>query len=265
MSERVPQISVILPVFNEEGNLGPLLEEIAATLRARGEGFEVIAVDDASTDGSLARLRAAQPVHPELRILRHRFNAGQSAAFAAGFARARGAVVVMLDADGQNDPHDIPALLDALQPGIACVTGIRRKREDSGVRRLSSRLANAYRNWITGDRVTDAGCTFRVVRREALCEVPVFNGLHRFLPTILRRQGFVVVERPVNHRPRTQGLSKYGVGNRLWRGIRDCFAMRWYAARAIRADRLHPEEERPAAPNGSQSPVSPGENRPHGE
>lgn len=245
MSDPIPQVSVILPVFNEEDNLEPLLGEITTTLRKLGRPFEILAVDDASTDGSLARLRALQRVHPELRLLRHRFNSGQSAAFAAGFAHAHGAVVVTLDADGQNDPHDIPALLGALIPGVACVTGIRRKREDSGLRRFSSRLANAYRNWITGDRVTDAGCTFRAVQREALCEVPVFNGLHRFLPTILRRQGFTVVELPVNHRPRTRGVSKYGVRNRLWRGIRDCFAMRWYAARAIRADRLHPEEPRP--------------------
>ena len=250
MSDPIPQVSVILPVFNEEENLEPLLNEITTTLRMLGGPFEILAVDDASTDGSLARLHALQRVHPELRLLRHRFNSGQSAAFAAGFAHARGAVVVTLDADGQNDPHDIPALLGALNPGIACVTGIRRKREDSGLRRFSSRLANAYRNWITGDRVTDAGCTFRAVRREALREVPVFNGLHRFLPTILRRQGFTVLELPVNHRPRTRGVSKYGVRNRLWRGIRDCFAMRWYAARAIRADRLHPEEPRPTLAPG---------------
>lgn len=247
MSENVPQISVVLPVFNEEGNLEPLLGEIVSTLRSRGEAFEVLAVDDASSDGSLAKLRELRAMHPELRILRHRFNAGQSAAFTAGFAHARGSVVITLDADGQNDPRDIPALLGALRPGVACVTGIRRKREDSRLRRLSSRLANTYRNWITGDRVTDAGCTFRAVRREALREVPVFNGLHRFLPTILRRQGFVVVELPVNHRPRRMGTSKYGVRNRLWRGIRDCFAMRWYAARAIPADRLHPEEDQPAS------------------
>lgn len=250
MSDPIPQVSVILPVFNEEDNLEPLLSEITTTLRKLDRPFEILAVDDASTDGSLARLRALQRVHPELRLLRHRFNSGQSAAFAAGFAHARGAVVVTLDADGQNDPHDIPALLGALNPGTACVTGIRRKREDSGLRRFSSRLANAYRNWITGDRVTDAGCTFRAVRREALREVPVFNGLHRFLPTILRRQGFTVVERPVNHRPRTRGISKYGVRNRLWRGIRDCFAMRWYAARAIPADRLHPEEAQPTPAPG---------------
>jgi dolichol-phosphate mannosyltransferase len=154
-------------------------------------------------------------------------------------------VVVTLDADGQNDPADIPALLAALRPGVDCVTGVRTQRQDSFVKRVSSRVANAYRNWITGDRVTDAGCTFRAVRRAALREVPVFNGLHRFLPTILRRQGFTVAELPVNHRPRTRGVSKYGVGNRLWRGLRDCFAMRWYAARVIPADRLLPETESP--------------------
>lgn len=247
MSPPTPEVSIVLPVFNERDNLGPLLAEIRTALESAGRRYEVLAVDDASTDGSAATLEALKTAHPQLRLLRHRRNCGQSAAFAAGFAHARGAVVVMLDADGQNDPHDIPALLDALRPGIDCVTGVRRKRQDSAVKRFSSRIANAYRNWITGDHVTDAGCTFRAVRRAALREVPVFNGLHRFLPTILRRQGFRVVEIPVNHRPRTRGVSKYGVGNRLWRGLRDCFAMRWYAARAIPADRLFPEDVGPGA------------------
>lgn len=245
MTASPPQVSVVLPVFNEAESLPPLLAEIAAALRGCGRTFEIIAVDDASTDGSLAVLKELRGRHPELRVLRHRRNCGQSAAFAAGFAHARGEVVVTLDADGQNDPADIPALLAALQPGVDCVTGVRVQRQDSFVKRVSSRVANAYRNWITGDRVTDAGCTFRAVRRAALREVPVFNGLHRFLPTILRRQGFTVAELPVNHRPRTRGVSKYGVSNRLWRGLRDCFAMRWYAARAIPADRLLPETESP--------------------
>ncbi|MCZ7638194.1 MAG: glycosyltransferase family 2 protein [Verrucomicrobia bacterium] len=247
MTGIAPQLTVVLPVFNEAENLPPLIAELTATLRPLGTPFEIIAVDDASTDASVAVLQALQTPYPELRLLRHRFNAGQSAAFAAGFAHARGAVIVMLDADGQNDPHDIPSLLAALRPDVACVTGVRQQRQDSRVRKLSSRFANTYRNWITGDHITDAGCTFRVVRREALREVPVFNGLHRFLPTILRRQGFTVLERPVHHRSRTRGVSKYGVRNRLWRGLRDCFAMRWYAARAIRADRLHPESEPPPA------------------
>lgn len=248
MTASPPDVSVVLPVFNEAESLPPLLEEITAALRGSGRSFEIIAVDDASTDGSVAVLRELRGRHPELRVLRHRHNCGQSAAFAAGFAHARGEVVVTLDADGQNDPADIPALLAALRPGVDCVTGVRARRQDSFVKRVSSRLANAYRNWITGDRVTDAGCTFRAVRRAALREVPVFNGLHRFLPTILRRQGFTVAELRVNHRPRTRGVSKYGVGNRLWRGLRDCFAMRWYAARAIPADRLLPEADSPPVP-----------------
>lgn len=243
-------VTVVLPVFNERDNLAPLLDEIAAALRPTGRPFEIVAVDDASTDGSVEALQGLRTRHPGLRVLRHRRNCGQSAAFAAGFAAARGGVVVTLDADGQNNPADIPALLEALGPGIACATGIRRKRQDSSVKRWSSRIANAYRNWITGDRVSDAGCTFRAVRREALREIPVFNGLHRFLPSILRWQGYRVVELPVNHRPRTRGVSKYGVGNRLWRGIRDCFAMRWYSARAIPADRVAVDPEREPGPPG---------------
>lgn len=248
MTSAAPQVSVVLPVFNEAENLPPLLDEIAGTLRGLGKTFEILAVDDASTDGSVAVLEALRRRHPELRVLRHRRNCGQSAAFASGFAHARGEVVVTLDADGQNDPHDLPALLAALQPGVDCVTGIRTRRQDTWVKRLSSRIANAYRNWMTGDRVTDAGCTFRVIRRAALREVPVFNGMHRFLPTLLRWQGFTVVEVPVNHRPRTRGVSKYGVGNRLWRGLRDCLAMRWYAARALPADRLWPETDSAPSP-----------------
>lgn len=248
MTSAPPQISVVLPVFNEAENLPPLLDEIAGTLRGLGKTFEILAVDDASTDGSVAVLESLRRRHPELRVLRHRRNCGQSAAFASGFAHARGEVVVTLDADGQNDPHDLPTLLAALRPGVDCVTGIRTRRQDTWVKRLSSRIANAYRNWMTGDRVTDAGCTFRVIRRAALREVPVFNGMHRFLPTLLRWQGFTVVEVPVNHRPRTRGVSKYGVGNRLWRGLRDCLAMRWYAARALPADRLLPEPDSAPSP-----------------
>jgi len=142
-----------------------------------------------------------------------------------------------MDADQQNDPADIPALLGALDADTAAVCGVRRKHEDSFMRRVSSRIANGFRNAITGDRITDAGCTFRALRRNALRELPVFNGLHRFLPTILRLQGCKAKELPVNHRPRTRGTAKYGVANRMWRGIRDCFAMRWYRARCLPAQR----------------------------
>ena len=176
--------------------------------------------------------------YPSLRVVKHRVNSGESAAQATGFRAACGELIVTMDADQQNDPADIPALLEALTPETACVCGVRRSREDDFVKRASSRLANAFRNFVTGDRIRDAGCTFRVIRRRALAEVPVFNGMHRFLPSLLRAQGYRVAEIFVNHRPRTRGSSKYGIGNRLWRGIRDCFAMRWYRARAVPADRI---------------------------
>ncbi len=239
-----PVYSVILPIFNEEKNVGPLLDEISAALTPLGRSFEVLAVDDCSRDGSLAVLRALQADHPQLRVIRHRTNCGQSAAFASGLRLARGEIFITLDSDRQNDPADLPRLLAALQEGVAAVVGVRRRREDPPLRRVSSRLANAYRDLLTGVRVRDAGCFLRVLRRETVRELPVFNGLHRFVVTILHYQGYRVVEVEVNHRPRTAGRSNYGIGNRLWRGIRDCFAMRWYRSRALPGDRVLPEEHR---------------------
>jgi glycosyltransferase involved in cell wall biosynthesis len=233
-----PEISVVIPVFNEEKNLEPLLQELLPVLERLGRPFEVLCVDDCSTDRSLELLRSLRQRYPWLRVLRHQVNSGESAAEATGFAQARGAIVVTMDADLQNDPADIPRLLDMLTPETAAVCGIRRKREDDWVKRLSSRLANRFRNAITGDRIADAGCTFRALRRAALREVLVFNGLHRFLPTILRLQGYGVRECLVNHRPRVSGVSKYGVGNRLWRGILDCLVMRWYRRRCVAGTRF---------------------------
>jgi len=234
----VPEISVVIPVFNEEENLPPLLDELAPVLESRSRLFEVICVNDASTDNSLKVLQNLQLTRPWLRIVTHKINSGESAGEATGFRAARGDIVITMDADQQNDPADIPAMLEMLTPEIAAVCGVRRKRRDTIVKRISSRTANAFRNLITGDRIVDAGCTFRVLRRSALQEVPAFNGMHRFLPSILRFQGYKAVEILVNDRRRTRGYSKYGVGNRLWRGIRDCFAMRWYHARCLRGDRL---------------------------
>ncbi len=243
-------VSVVIPVFNEEENLTPLLAETESVLRSLGRPFEVLCVDDCSTDGSLAVLQDLAKTRPWLRIVRHRVNSGESAAEASGFRHARGAIVITMDADQQNDPADIPALINALGDGIAAVCGVRRVRRDNEVRRLSSRIANGFRNAVTGDRIADAGCTFRALRREALAEVPVFNGMHRFLPTILRLQGYRVEEILVNHRPRTLGSSRYGVGNRVWRGLVDCFAIRWLRARSVRGDRVLPE-----APNGELRPT----------
>jgi glycosyltransferase involved in cell wall biosynthesis len=201
----------------------------------------VVCVDDCSTDGSLAVLKALRAERSNLRIVRHRINSGESAGEATGFAHARGDTIITIDADQQNDPADIPRLLAGLKPGVDCVCGVRRKREDDWLKRVSSRIANGFRNAVTGDRIADAGCTYRAIRRAAVREIPVFNGMHRFLPTMLRCQGYGVVEIPVNHRPRTRGLSKYGLHNRLWRGLKDCFAMRWYRLRALRGDRIEGE------------------------
>lgn len=234
-------LSVVVPVYNEVDNVAPLAHEIALALTALAEPGEMVFVDDASSDGTVDALRALGL--PGLRVICHNRNCGQSAAVASGMRAARGAWVATLDGDGQNDPADLPAMLmRARQEGVDCVTGVRRRRRDNWLRRFSSRVANGFRNWITGDRISDSGCGIRVVRRSALREVPVFNGMHRFLPTLLRGQGFRVLEQEVNHRERLRGTSKYGVHNRLWRGIRDCFGIRWYLSRTVPGVREHGED-----------------------
>ncbi|MFG0320058.1 MAG: glycosyltransferase family 2 protein [Planctomycetota bacterium JB042] len=227
-----PRVSVVVPVYDEEGAVAALAREIHAVLAGERIPHEIVFVDDASRDRTVAVLEETSADVPTLVVARHERNCGQSAAVATGFRRARGDVVVTLDGDGQNDPADIPRLLAALA-GADAATGVRTKRHDSFVRRASSRIANGFRNAVTGDRVVDAGCGIRAVDRRALREVPVFNGMHRFLPTLLRAEGFTVAEIPVSHRPRTTGRSKYGIGNRLFRGIVDCLAIRWWRARAV--------------------------------
>jgi dolichol-phosphate mannosyltransferase len=235
------ELSVVIPIYNEEENIEPLLKELFFILRNLGRTFEVICVDDASTDNSISVLEGMKKIYTELRIIRHRINCGESAADATGFARARGSIIITIDGDQQNDPDDIPLLLEALKDADA-VCGVRKKREDDWVKRISSFIANGFRNWITGDTISDAGCTFRALRTRSLREIPVFNGMHRFLPTLLRLQGYRVKEIPVNHRPRTRGKSKYGIGNRMFRGLVDCFAMRWWQRRCLTGDRIHIED-----------------------
>jgi dolichol-phosphate mannosyltransferase len=231
------RLSVVVPAYNEEENVVPLAEEIVSALDGLPGGFELILIDDASTDATSRLIRQIRD--PRVRGVFHRLNCGQSAAVGSGFQAARGEWVATLDGDGQNDPADLPAMLaQATRERVDCVTGVRKKRQDTFIRRFSSKVANGFRNWITGDQVSDSGCGIRVVRRAALREIPVFNGMHRFLPTLLRGQGFTVLETEVNHRERLRGTSKYGVHNRLWRGIRDCFGIRWYLKRAVRSDRL---------------------------
>jgi dolichol-phosphate mannosyltransferase len=228
----VPELSLVIPVYNEQDNLPILAAEIAAAIRPLGLPYEVLFVDDGSTDESPAVLAHLARADPALRVLRQRRNSGQSAALDAGFRQARGAVVVTLDADLQNDPADIPRLLAALD-SCDVVCGVRRKRQDGWLRRVSSRIANAVRNRVTHETVTDVGCTLRAVRAEYLGRIPVFAGMHRFLPTLLRLAGARVTEVEVNHRPRLHGEPKYNIRNRVWRATADLLGVRWLQQRWI--------------------------------
>jgi glycosyltransferase involved in cell wall biosynthesis len=221
-----PGLSVVIPVFDEAENLRPLWESLRPVLEATGESYEVLFVDDGSTDGSGRILDELAAAEPRVRVLHLDRNWGQSAAFDAGFRASRGRWVVTMDADLQNDPADIPRLLER-RPVADVVCGIRTRRRDPWMRRVSSRIANAFRNLVTGDRITDVGCSLRVYRGDLVRRIHLYRGFHRFLPTLLRMEGARVVEVPVSHRPRHAGRSKYGIHNRLWRGLVDCFGIRW--------------------------------------
>ncbi len=240
------ELSVILPCFNEAACVAELTAELNTVLDRLGTASEMIFVNDASTDHTPDVLKDLQQHYPRVRIIHHQQRSGQSAGHASGFRLARGTSIVTMDADGQNDPADIPRLLKALE-GADAVCGIRRQRQDAWVKRVSSRIANRFRNAITREHITDAGCAYRALRSSVLAEIPVFNGMHRFLPTILRMQGYRVIEIDVNHRPRRAGVSKYGINNRLWRGLIDCMAIRWLQSRAVPGHRVLSVDEVPSA------------------
>lgn len=225
-------LSLVIPVFNEEGNLALLVEEIHSALATYPDDYEILFVDDGSTDNSLQQLRELAARDAQLRLLRLLKNCGQSAAFDAGFHAARAPLIATLDADLQNDPADLPRLLSEL-PDCDVVCGVRTDRRDPWLRLISSHLANSVRNRLTRDSITDVGCSLRVYRAEFLRSVPMFDGMHRFLPTLLRKQGARVKEVRVGHRPRLHGQGKYGIHNRLWRGIADLLAVRWMLKRWI--------------------------------
>ena len=229
-----PDLSVVFPVYNEEENVPILLDEIARALDGKRWSYEVVAVDDGSTDRSLEVLRQQRAKHPTLRVLALEKNSGQTAALDAGWRNARGKYVVSLDADLQNDPADIPRMMEKLaESGADMVIGVRVNRQDTWSRRLQSKIGNGVRNWITRDQITDTGCSLKLARREAIEPVRLFTGMHRFLPTLVRYAGYSVVEMPVNHRPRQFGQSKYGAMNRAFRGLADCFAVRWMGKRVL--------------------------------
>jgi glycosyltransferase involved in cell wall biosynthesis len=227
-------LSLVVPVLDEEESLPRLVEEVRAALAPLGLDWELLLVDDGSRDRSLAVMRELSAADPRLRVLVHRRSAGQSAALASGFRAARGEIVVTLDADLQNDPADIPRLLERLGTGDCdCVSGVREGRQDSWVRKVSSRIANRVRNWATDEALADVGCSLKAYRREFLLHLPLFDGMHRFLPTLVRWNGARIAEIPVGHRPRRFGVAKYGIGNRLWRALADLWAVRWMRRRWI--------------------------------
>jgi dolichol-phosphate mannosyltransferase len=245
-----PDLSVVFPVFNEEENLPILMGEITRALGGTPWSYEVIAVDDGSRDNSLLVLDELRAVHPQLRVLTFTKNSGQTAALDAGWRAARGRYVISLDADLQNDPADIPGMVHKLEEsGVDMVIGVRVNRHDTWSRRMQSKIGNGVRNWLTHDQVTDTGCSLKLVKREAVEKVKLFTGMHRFLPTLVRLQGYKVNEMPVNHRARQFGVSKYGAMNRAFRGLVDCLAVRWMGSRLLKYEvsEIHPDGEGPRA------------------
>jgi dolichol-phosphate mannosyltransferase len=226
-------VSIVIPAYNEVESLDPLLTELRDALANVPGTHEIVLVDDGSSDGTGERIRAEAARDPRIRPVLLERNAGQSAALAAGLSRARGNVIVTLDADLQNDPADLPRLLAALE-NADVVSGVRANRQDSWVRLTSSRIANATRRFALGDPVTDIGCSFKAYRREALEGLPMFVGVHRFLPALCVFRGAKLVEVQLAHRARRHGVSKYGVSNRLWRGLRDLVGVRWLKSRLVR-------------------------------
>ena len=236
-----PALSVVVPVYNEEGNVASLVGEILAALRGRldapgghGAGFEIVFVDDDSRDATLERLRALQAATPELRVLHHLRNSGQSAAIRNGVKAARAPWIATLDGDGQNDPADIPKLLaerDRAAPEVKMFAGWRVNRRDSGSKRWASKWANAIRARMLHDATPDTGCGTKLFEREAFLELPAFDHMHRFLPALMQRAGWKTVSVPVNHRPRASGTSKYNNLQRALVGLRDLRGVAWLIAR----------------------------------
>ena len=231
-----PQLSVVVPVFNERDNVGPLLREILGALRGRVE-FEVVFVDDDSKDDTLAALRALKAEAPELRVLHHVRQSGQSTAIRTGVKAARGAWIATLDGDGQNDPADIPKLLaarDAASRDIKLFAGWRVERRDSGSKRWASKWANAIRARMLRDDTPDTGCGIKLFEREAFLDLPYFDHMHRYLPALMQRAGWKTVSVPVNHRARSSGVSKYNNLHRALVGIRDLRGVAWLITRSKR-------------------------------
>ena len=225
-----PDISIIIPLYNEVDNIEPLGYSIINAMQ--GQNYEVVFVDDGSADGSTQKLREWCAQHTNFRTIYFRKNAGQTAAMDAGFRHALGKYVVSMDADMQNDPADIPKLLEKLNT-YDMVCGWRQKRNDPWIKRISSKVANYIRNKLSREDIRDTGCSLKAYRRECLDHIKLYNGMHRFLPTLFKMEGFTVTEIVVNHYPRKFGKSKYGISNRAFRAFVDLLVVRWMKKRKL--------------------------------
>ena len=229
------EISVVVPVYNEEANLPILVPKLVEVFDRLGSLYEMIFVDDGSSDGSRRLLKEMASQVPSLRWVGLKQNRGLSTALLAGMREAQGRIIVTLDSDLQNDPEDIPRLLNHLDR-YDMATGWRQKREDPWLKRIASRIANSVRNRLSGERINDSACTLRVFKRECLQDIPIFNGMHRFMSTLVKMRGYRIVEVPVTHHPRKYGESKYNIRNRMWRSFVDLLAVRWMKGRRIQYD-----------------------------
>ena len=228
-------LSIVIPVYNERDNLVPLEEKLEKVLSKLQLSYEIIMVDDGSVDGSPHIINSIKNNNPRIKLIRFGSNHGQSAAFAAGFKAARGKYFVTLDADLQNNPADIPLLLEKMDE-YDMVCGWRFKRNDPWIKRVSSKIGNAVRNSLSQEEIADTGCSLKAFRRECFNNVKIFKGMHRFFPTLMKMEGFRVTQVKVSHHPRLHGESKYNIRNRLFSSLHDLMAIRWMKKRQINYD-----------------------------
>ena len=229
------EISIIVPVYNERENLVLLDQEITKSIKPLNKNFEVILVDDGSMDGSSELIRVLQEKNSTIRLIRFGHNHGQTAAFAAGFDKARGDIIITMDADLQNSPSDIPLLLTAIKD-YDVVCGWRHKRNDPWIKKISSKVANSVRNSLSDESIADTGCSLKAFRRECFKDIKLYNGMHRFFPTLMKMEGFSVTQVKVGHYPRIHGHSKYNIRNRLFASFKDLLAIRWMKKRQLNYD-----------------------------
>jgi glycosyltransferase involved in cell wall biosynthesis len=228
----VPEISIVIPVYNEEENIPILATALDDVMVKTGRSYEAIFVDDGSTDGSESALKKVRSENPNLRTIRFKHNAGQTAAMDAGFRAARGKFVVSMDADLQSDPNDIPLMLEGLK-SYDLVCGWRHKRNDPWIKLISARVANFVRNKLSDEDIKDIGCSLKAYKKECLDKIKLYNGMHRFLPTLFKMEGFTVTEVKVSHFPRKHGVSKYNIRNRVFKSFYDLLAVRWMKKRRL--------------------------------